>query len=385
MSSPMIPFHRPDYGPEEESAVVEVLRSGATGGGGPVGERVEAQLAERFGTRHALLVSSCTHAIEAALSVLGVGPGDEVIVPGFTYVSAVTAVERQGALPVFVDIEDERFGLDPDLVEHAITPRTRVILPVHYAGRASAPERILEIAERRGLAVVEDAAQAVGSTDAAGRALGSLGQIGCVSFHESKNISCGEGGALFTNDDAMARALESFRDKGTNRAACMRGEIPHYSWVSPGSSLSLSEIQAAVLEAQLAKLDRANAARAERAQRYLGGLAPLEQAGALRLPAPILAGEVFNWHLFAVLLDGRFERDAIARRLRADGVSSAAHFQPLDGSQRFRELCPDARPRLPVTHDVSARLLRLPIHPALREDEQERVMEALRRALEGAP
>ncbi len=379
-----IPFHRGLHGDRDAAAVREVLRSGHTGGGGAISERVEARLRTVLASRHALLVTSCTHAMEACVMAMGVGPGDEVIVPGFLYVSLAAAVARQGARPVFVDVEPVRLGLDPARVEEAIGPRTRAIFAVHYGGVPCRIDELLEIGARRGIPVLEDAAQAIGSLGSGGRPLGSLGLAGCLSFHESKNVSCGEGGAIVTSDETLARRIETIRDKGTNRAAAVRGEIPHYTWVSAGSSFTLSEIAAAVLETQLAELEHITRDRQRLMRRYAERLAPLAARFDLVLPAPPAEGERWNGHIFALLLPARIDRDAVVRAVRARGVQLAAHFQTLHDSPFMRSAWPGEPPALPVTARICAGIVRLPIYPSLTGAELDRVVDALEQALAAA-
>lgn len=379
-----IPFHLSHHGAREAEAVREVLASGLTGGGGAVGARVEGVLRELLGTRHALVTTSCTHAMEACLLALGIGPGDEVLVPGFLYVSLAAAVARQGARPVFVDVEPERLGLGPVATERAIGPRTRAIFAVHYGGMACRIEELLAIGARHGIPVLEDAAQAFHSAAADGRALGSLGLAGCMSFHETKNVSCGEGGAVFTDDDALARAVETIRDKGTNRAAAVRGEVPHYTWVSPGSSFTLSDVLAAILEVQLGLRDEILRERERVAAAYRALLAPLAARHQLVLGPEPRPGERFNRHIVHVLVPPGFDRDSIGRGMRARGVGVTAHFQTLHDSPYMRETWPGEPPHLPVTADTCARLLRLPIYPSLGDDAVARVVEALAAELDAA-
>ena len=256
-----IAFTRPWFDAREEEAVREAL-AGQVSGDGPIGRRVEARLAGQLGASRVLLTTSGTHALELALLALGIGPGQEVVCPSFTFVSSANAVLRVGARPVFADIEEDTLGLDPADVERRLTPRTSALLPVHYAGVAPDMEALLALARQRGLRVVEDAAQGLGATWR-GRALGTLGDAGCLSFHETKNVTCGEGGALVLADPEIARRAEIAREKGTNRAAFFRGEVDKYTWVAEGSSYVLSDVLAAILDAQLDKLARIQALRAE--------------------------------------------------------------------------------------------------------------------------
>src|SRR5262245_57162745 len=235
-----IPLSKPSYDQREIDRIREALQ-GRTAGDGPFGQRVERRLEEQLGVRRVLLTTSCTHALELALMALGLTQGQEVIVPSFTFVSTANAVLRAGGRVVLADIEEDTLSLDPADVERRLGPRTAALLPVHYAGIAAQMDGLLAIAQRRGLKVVEDAAQGIGASWR-GRALGSLGDAGCLSFHDTKNLSCGEGGALALHDEAAARRAEIIREKGTNRSAFLRGEVDKYTWVAEGSSFVLSDV-----------------------------------------------------------------------------------------------------------------------------------------------
>jgi len=369
----LIPFCRPWFDEREAEAVQEALR-GHVSGDGPIGRRVEARLARQLGAHRALLTTSGTHALELALLALGVGPGQEVICPSFTFVSSANAVLRVGARPVFADIEERTLGLDPADVEPRLTPRTVALLPVHYAGVAPDMESLLEIACRRGLRVVEDAAQGMAATWR-GRALGTLGDGGCLSFHETKNVTCGEGGALLVADPDVARRAEVVREKGTNRAAFFRGEVDKYTWVAEGSSYVLSDVLAALLDAQLDKLAEIQTRRAAVVARYREGLASWAAERGVRLP-PELTERETNHHIFFLLYPDEARRDTALRSLRARGVQATFHYVPLHSAPHARRLGIEAR--LPVTDRVAATLLRLPLHPLLTPAEVERVIDAVR-------
>ena len=368
-----IPFHAPWFDETEVAAVREALGS-RVAGDGPIGRRVEALLAERLGAPRVLLTTSGTHALELALLALGVGPGREVVCPSFTFVSSANAVLRVGGRPVFAEIEETTLGLDPADVEARVTPRTAAILPVHYAGVAPDMDALLGLARRRRLLLVEDAAQGLGATWRS-RALGTLGDAGCLSFHETKNVTCGEGGALVVSDPAVARRAEIIREKGTNRAAFFRGEVDKYTWIAEGSSYVLSDLLAAVLLAQLAKLDAIQARRASVVARYREGLAGWARERGVRLP-PELPERTSNHHIFHLLYpDGRL-RDAALAALHARGVGATFHYVPLHSSPHARAIGVAAD--LPVTDRVAARLVRLPLHPLLSDEDVERVVDAVR-------
>jgi dTDP-4-amino-4,6-dideoxygalactose transaminase len=337
---------------------------------------VEAQLAEKLGVRRVLLTTSCTHALELALLALGIGPGQDVLCPSFTFVSTANAILRVGARPVFADIEPATLGLDVADVERRLTPRTTALLPVHYAGVAPDMDALADLAARRRLRVVEDAAQGLGGTFR-GRALGSLGDAGCLSFHETKNITCGEGGALAIDDPDLAARAEIIREKGTNRSAFLRGEVDKYTWVEEGSSYVLSDILAALLEAQLAKFDEIQARRRRVAASYHEGLAAWAVGKGVVLGPIDDAVRAHSQHLFYLRFPEPGMRDLAMDALRRRGVMATFHYVPLHSSPKGRALDPEG-PDFPVTDRVAATLLRLPLHPRLTDGEVGRVLEAVR-------
>jgi dTDP-4-amino-4,6-dideoxygalactose transaminase len=370
-----IRFHSPSYDERELEAVRAAL-AGHSQGDGPIGRRVEARLAELTGASRVLLTTSCSHAMELALLALGVGPGQEVICPSFTFASTANAALRVGARPVFAEIEEATLGLDPRDVERRVTPRTAVLLPVHYAGVAPDMEALLDIAKRRGLRVVEDAAQGIAARWR-GRALGTLGDAGCLSFHETKNLSCGEGGALLVSDPELAKRAEIAREKGTNRAAFFRGEVDKYTWVAEGSSYVLSDVLAAILDVQLDKLAEVQARRAAVVARYRAGLADWAAREGVHLPAELPEREP-NHHIFYLLYSESARRDRTLAALRARGVMATFHYIPLHSAPQGRRIGADYE--LPVTERVSATLLRLPLHARLTDADVDRVIDAVRGA-----
>jgi dTDP-4-amino-4,6-dideoxygalactose transaminase len=374
-AEPTVRFHAPSYDERELEAVRAAL-SGHTAGDGPIGRRVEQRLAELTGARRVLLTTSCSHAMELALLALGIGPGHEVICPSFTFASSANAVLRVGARPVFGEIDERTLGLDPEDVERRLSPRTAALLPVHYAGVAPDMAGLLEIARRRSLRVVEDAAQGIAARWR-GRALGTLGDAGCLSFHETKNLSCGEGGALLVSDPDLAKRAEIAREKGTNRAAFFRGEVDKYTWVAEGSSYVLSDVLAAILEAQLDKLDAIQARRAEVVARYRAGLADWAARAGVRLPMELPERET-NHHVFYLLYPDAVRRDRALKALRGGGVMASFHYVPLHSAPQGRRLGADYE--LPVTERVAATLLRLPLHARLADPDVDRVIDAVRRA-----
>ncbi len=368
----MIPLNRAQIGDEEIAAVTAALRAGHLAGDGPATHRVQHWLAERLGVTHVLLTTSCTHALELALMALGVGPGDEVILPSFTFVSTANVVLRQGARPVFAEIDAQTFNLDPDDVRGRITSRTCAIMPVHYAGVACAMDPLISLAEKHGLLILEDAAQALNATYKT-RPLGTIGDAGGFSFHGTKNVTCGEGGALVMRDPDLARRAEIMREKGTNRAAFLRGEVDKYTWVESGSSFVMADLLAALLEAQLARMDELQAIRARLAAYYLNELDPLHRAGLLHLPHVPPEAKT-NWHLFHFLVATEEERSRCLQHLRSRGIGAAFHFVPLHSSPFGRRLSDGEALDLPVTERVSRTLVRLPLFPGLTAAEAEHIV-----------
>ncbi len=369
--SKSIPFHKPYLGPEEEEAVISALHSGQLGGDGPFCKEAERYLEEQGQVKHALLTTSCTHAMELAMMVLGLGPGDEVIMPSFTFSSTANAVVRQGARPVFVDIEETTLNVDPLEIEKNITPQTRAIMPVHYAGQGCRMDEIVDLARRHELYVVEDAAQVVGAKYN-GRALGTFGHIGCYSFHVTKNITCGEGGAFLTDDDEIARRAEIMREKGTNRSMFLRGEVDKYTWVDVGSSFVLSEVLAALLLEQLKKTEEINRQRGIIWERYRTQLSTLEDQGRITLPHLDPRAES-NYHIFFFLTDPSL-RDKVIAALKERGIGATFHYVPLHSSPYGQT---HGQRELPVTDRIWESLIRLPLYPHLSLEDQDYVIASL--------
>lgn len=353
-----VPFNRPCTLGPDAAYVREAIASGHMCGDGPFSRRAQAFLEKTFDAPRALLTTSCTAALEMSALLCDLGPGDEVILPSYTFVSTANAIVLRGARPVFVDIRPDTLNLDEALIEAAITPRTRAIWPVHYAGVACEMDTILAIARRRGLAVVEDAAQGVFASYK-GRALGTLGDLGCYSFHETKNISCGEGGALLVNDDRYAKRAEILREKGTNRSQFLRGQVDKYTWVDVGSSYVPADILAAFLVGQLEAGERITARRGELCAAYARMLAPLAERGLVRLPG-VPEGCVSNHHMFYLITADASQRAALMDQLRGAGYMATFHYVPLHTSPVGQSYGWRAG-SLPVTEDLSARLLRLPL------------------------
>jgi len=376
MPAPPIQLSETWFDAREAERIARALE-GRVAGNGRFCQQVEGRLGRLLADRRVLLTTSCTHAMELALLALGIGAGQEVICPSFTFVSTANAALRVGARPVFADIEDRTLGLDPADVERRITSRTAAILPVHYAGIAADMTGLLAVAADRRLKVVEDAAHGLGATFE-GRPLGTLGDAGCFSFHETKNVTCGEGGAVTFADAGVAEQAEVIREKGTNRGAFLRGEVDKYTWVAEGSSYVLSDVLGAMLDAQLDKLDEIQARRARVVARYREELGAWAEAHRARLP-PTDGARRSNDHLFYVLLPDEETRDRCLAGLRARGVMATFHYVPLHSSPFGRRL--GAAGELPVTDRVARALLRLPLHPRLSEADVDRVVGALKQAL----
>ncbi|MEI2608563.1 MAG: dTDP-4-amino-4,6-dideoxygalactose transaminase [Chitinophagaceae bacterium] len=342
----------------EHQAMLIALQSGHLVGAGPISRRVEQQIQELFGVRHALLTASCTAALEMAMLTLDIGPGDEVILPGFTFVSTANCVVLRGAQPVFADICADTLNLDPEDVARRITPRTRAIMPVHYAGVACDMTALQNLADTHGLALIEDAAQGVGATYQ-GNYLGTVSTLGCYSFHATKNIVCGEGGALLTNDTTLAHKAEIIREKGTNRSAFLRGEIDKYTWVAAGSSYILSDLLASLLETQLPRFPAINKQRQVIWELYQNGLMGLAKQGHITLSViPIYATS--NYHIFFFLTQTTAEQEALITHLKTMGIPATFHYVPLHTAPFGRRVT-DERVSLPITESAASRLVRLPI------------------------
>ncbi len=374
-----IPFNKPFIAGRELYYVAQAVTLGNIAGDGAFTQRCCRILEEQAAIRKVLMTPSCTAALEMAAILCDLQPGDEVIMPSFTFVSTASAVVRLGARPVFVDIRSDTLNLDDALIEQAITPRTKAIFPVHYAGVGCEMDRIMTIARQYNLLVVEDAAQAVNAYYS-GRALGSIGHLAAYSFHETKNYICGEGGALCINAPEFIERAEIIRDKGTNRRQFFRGEVDKYTWVDVGSSYVPSEIASAFLCAQLELLGEISERRRRVYQFYRRQLQPLEDAGWLRLPH-IPDECASNYHNFYILLPDSAVRDALQSHLRSAGIMAVFHYIPLHSSPMGLKLGCGATP-LPVTDEIAGTLLRLPMFYDITEDEQVRVAQQVSEFLE---
>ena len=353
----MIPFNRPHLTGREFAYIQEAVEAGQLAGNGQFTQRCHAWLESALGARRVRLTHSATAALEMAALLLDLRPGDEVIMPSFTFVSTANAFVLRGATPVFVDVRPDTLNIDERLIEAAITPRTRAIVPVHYAGVACDMDAIVDVAARHDLVVVEDAAQALLSSYR-GRALGSIGHLAALSFHETKNVISGEGGALVINDERYVERAEILWQKGTNRSAFARGTVDKYTWVDIGSSFLPGELVAAFL---LAQLERAHDITAERLglwRRYLDACTPLRELGVDLPSIPAECGH--NGHLFRVLLPPDVSRSDVLHALDRRGINAVFHYVPLHSSPAGQRLGRTAS-SMDVTDRCSARLARLPL------------------------
>ena len=371
-----IPFIQPAAVGAELANIADALARGQLAGDGHYTRRCHQWLEQRLGCRHALLTHSGTSALDMAAILCDLAPGDEVILPSYTFVSTANAFVLRGAVPVFVDIRADNLNLDERLIAAAITPRTRAIAVVHYAGVACEMDAIMALASRHHLLVVEDAAQALLATYK-GRKLGTIGHLGCISFHETKNLISGEGGALLINDERFAGRAEVVREKGTDRSRFLRGEVDKYTWIDIGSSYLPSEVVAAFLEARLAQADAVTERRRAVWRRYHVGLQALAAAGRIGLPRGDYDDRQDNGHLFYVLADTLATRLALAAHLKALGISSISHYVPLHSSPAGRKWG-RAGSEMTVTDDICGRLLRLPIYYGISDAQVDAVINAVK-------
>ncbi|HUJ20118.1 MAG TPA: dTDP-4-amino-4,6-dideoxygalactose transaminase [Bryobacteraceae bacterium] len=369
-----IPFNLPFASGQEYEFIRQAIENGHVSGDGPFTKKCQRLLEQLLGVPRVLLTTSCTDALEMAALLLDIQPGDEVIVPSFTFVSTVNAFVLRGARPVFADIRPDTLNLDERQLPALIGPRTKAILPVHYAGVGCEMDSILEFASRHQLAVVEDNAHGLFGRYR-GRLLGTLGKLAALSFHETKNISCGEGGGLLINDPDYIERAEILREKGTNRSRFFRGQVDKYTWVDLGSSFLPSDILAAFLYAQLEARENIQSARRRIWECYAAGLADWAHAHDVRLPCvPDHCQQPY--HMFYLLMPSQGERDGMIAHLKKLEITSVFHYLPLHLSDMGRRHAAQSA-RCPVTEDVSARLVRLPFYNQLTQADQMRVIEAV--------
>lgn len=377
-SQSWIPFNRPHSTGQEFAYIQQAIENLHLSGNGPFSARCGEWLERRTGCAKALITTSCTSALELAMLLADIRPGDEVILPSFTFVSTASAVALRGGVPVFAEIRPDTLNLDESTLEAAITERTRAVVPVHYAGVACEMQTICELAARHGLWVIEDAAQAV-TASYGERALGSIGELGCLSFHETKNVTCGEGGALLVNQPELVERAEILHEKGTNRSQFFRGEVDRYTWVELGSSYLSSDLNAAFLWAQLEQADRITERRLEIWEGYHARFEELEARGLLR--RPIVPDRLrHNAHMYYLLLPDRAGRDALIAALAQSGIMAVFHYVPLHSSPAGRRYGRTTGP-LPVTEETSGRLVRLPLWVEMGEEQVDRVAAAVAAAV----
>lgn len=371
----MINFNVPPYVDTAIDYIKECIANQKICGDGKYTKECNKWLEEKTGTKKALLTTSCTHATELAAILADIKPGDEVIMPAYTFVSTADAFVLRGATPVFVDIRPDTMNIDEKKIERAITDKTKAIVPVHYAGVACEMDTIMDIAKRHNLIVIEDAAQGIMSTYK-GKALGTIGNFGALSFHETKNYSMGEGGALLIRDEKDIEDAEIIREKGTNRSKFFRGQIDKYTWVNQGSSYLPSDMNAAYLYSQLEVADEINEARIANWNRYYKGLEELKDAGKIELPV-IPEGCVHNAHMFYIKAKDIEERSALIEFLKSKGIMCVFHYIPLhtapagikfgrfDGEDEY-------------TTKESERLARLPMYYGLKPEEVDMICDTVK-------
>lgn len=372
----LVDFNRPGFVGKEMDYISKAVENGHISGDGEFSRRCQAILEAVTGSPRVLLTTSCTHALEMAALLLDLRPGDEVIIPSFTFVSTVNAFVLRGVRPVFADIRPDTLNLDEARLPDLITPRTRAIVPVHYAGVGCEMDPIMALALQHGIEVVEDDAHGLFGKYR-GQPLGTFGRFGTLSFHETKNITCGEGGALLVNHPADLERAEIVREKGTDRSKFFRGQVAKYSWVSLGSSYVLSDLLAAMLLAQLEGWQRIQARRRVIWETYFQGLSSWAAANGVRLPT--VPGQCEQtYHMFYLLLADLEARTAFIRHLRQRGIYSVFHYLPLHLSTMGRAFG-GKEGDCPVTEQVSDQLVRLPFYGGLTDEQLSLVMDAVRR------
>jgi dTDP-4-amino-4,6-dideoxygalactose transaminase len=367
-----IPFSRPFYTGKEAAAIAQALATHELAGDGAITKRVHALLERELGVKKALLTTSCTHALEISALLLDLKPGDEVIVPAFTFVSTANAFALHGAKTVFADVRPDTLNMDEKVVESLITSRTRAIVPVHYAGVACEMDTLLRIAEKHGLALIEDNAHGL-FAKYKGKYLGTMGALGTQSFHETKNFTCGEGGALLINDSALQERAEIIREKGTDRSRFFRGQVDKYTWRDVGSSYLPSGMLAAFLYEQLSAREQIQGARKRIFDRYNSELSGWAHQNGVQLPT--IPAEVEQaYHMFYMLLPSMADRAALIDHLKAEQITATFHYVPLNSSAMGLRMGGRAG-ACPVTEDISDRLVRLPFFTGISAEQQARVIE----------
>lgn len=378
MNDRKIPFNRPYLAGNELEYISKVESGHKLAGDGPFTARCHDWLQEQTRCQRALLTPSCTAALEMAALLADTQPGDEIIMPSFTFVSSANAFVLRGGVPVFIDIREDTLNMDESLIEQAITPRTKAIVPVHYAGIACEMGAIMDIAGQHGLMVVEDAAQGL-MASYKDKPLGSIGTLGALSFHDTKNIMAGEAGALLINDPALNQRAEIIREKGTDRSRFFRGEVDKYTWQDIGSSYLPSDITAAFLLAQMEKAQEITRTRIGLWRYYHHSLFSMEQKGLLRRPiVPRVCKH--NGHIYYIILPEGMDRQRVIDEMKSRDIHATFHYVPLHDSPAGRKYC-RVGSDLKHTEDMAGRLLRLPVWPGLTPEQQDRVVEALEELL----
>ena len=374
----MIPFNKPPYIGKENEYIAKAISNGKICGDGEFTKKCSSWFEDRTGAEKVLLTTSCTHALEMTAMLCDIQPDDEVIMPSYTFVSTANAFVRMGAKIVFVDISPDTMNIDEKLIEKAITPKTKAIVPVHYAGVSCEMDTIMDIARKHNLFVIEDAAQGMMCTYK-GKALGTIGDFGCYSFHETKNYSMGEGGALFINDRAYTEQAEIIREKGTNRSRFLRGQVDKYTWVEKGSSYLPSELNAAYLYPQLEEAETINNFRLYVWQKYYDNLECLGD----RIELPYVPAECkHNAHMFYIKVKDLSERTELIAYLKERGISSPFHYVPLHsapGGIKYGRFSGEDK----YTTRESERLLRLPLYYGISDEDVEKVIKEVRSFFEG--
>jgi len=370
----LVPFNRPSFEGREYEYIAAAIASGHISGDGIFTKRCHQFLESEVGVTKALLTTSCTHALEMTALLLDIKPGDEVIMPSFTFVSTANAFVLRGATPVFIDVRPDTLNFDERQFDELVTDRTRAAIPVHYAGVACEMDVILDVADRRGIAVVEDNAHGLFGTYHS-KQLGTFGCMATQSFHETKNFSCGEGGALLINNERFVDRAEIIREKGTNRSRFFRGQVDKYTWTDIGSSYLPSEMLAAALLAQFEARESIQERRKRIWERYLAGLADWGPSVGARLPV-VPADREQAYHMFYLLMPSLEARGRLMEHLKSKGILSVFHYLPLHLSEMGRRFGGEAG-QCPVTEDISDRLVRLPFYNSLTESQQDTVLEAL--------
>lgn len=369
-----IPLHKTFWGKEEEKAAIDAMRTGTGVGDLGYSEQLAKLLERTLGVKYALPTASGTASLELACAIL-LKKGHEVILPSFTFSSCANAIMLAGAKPVFADVDLKTYNIDPTSVEKLITKKTKAIMVVHYAGFACDMDKIIKIARQYDLRIIEDSAHALGAKYK-GTYLGTIGDIGCFSFHGTKNAASGEGGAFVTNDRDIFKTAEIIREKGTNRSSFMRGERKKYSWVKVGRSLILSDILSAIALEQIKKLSEITRLRIKNAEYMLRALSKMDTK--LILPKiPVFA--TANWHIFAIRVP-RIIRDDVARSLKSFGIEASFHYLPLHSSAMGKKLGYKKRD-LPASEEVASTLIRLPIYPSLKKSEMDYIVATLQKIL----